>query len=123
MAKILLVDDDESELLFVRLELEEEGYKVITATNGRDALEKVKIEEIDLVVLDIQMPDIDGIEALSKILTIDKTIPVILHTAYSSFKDNFMTWTADDYVIKSSDLTELKNKIKELLVKKRGIKI
>jgi len=123
MPRILVVDDDESELMLVRLELEDEGYDVITAKNGREAIELVKKGGIDLVVLDIQMPDIDGIEALSKILTIDKKVPIVLHTAYSSFKDNFMTWTADDYVIKSSDLTELKNKIKELLVKKRGIKI
>jgi CheY-like chemotaxis protein len=123
MPRILVVDDDESELMLVRLELEDEGYDVITAKNGREAIELVKKGGIDLVVLDIQMPDIDGIEALSKILTIDKKVPIVLHTAYSSFKDNFMTWTADAYVIKSSDLTELKSTIKELLHKKRGIEV
>ena len=123
MPRILVVDDDESELMLVRLELEDEGYDVITAKNGREAIELVKKGGIDLVVLDIQMPDIDGIEALSKILTIDKKVPIVLHTAYSSFKDNFMTWTADAYVIKSSDLTELKSTIKELLHKKRGIDV
>ena len=123
MPRILVVDDDESELMLVRLELEDEGYDVITAKNGREAIELVKKGGIDLVVLDIQMPDIDGIEALSKILTIDKKVPIVLHTAYSSFKDNFMTWTADAYVIKSSALTELKSTIKELLHKKRGIDV
>ena len=48
-------------------------------------------------------------------LSRDSTLPVIIHTAYSHYKDNFMTWTAEHYIIKSSDLTELKAKIKEVL--------
>jgi DNA-binding NarL/FixJ family response regulator len=66
------------------------------------------------------MPGTDGIETLSRILAIDNKIPVILNTAYSSYKDNFMTWAADAYVVKSSNLSALKQQIAEVL-QKRGI--
>jgi DNA-binding response OmpR family regulator len=57
----------------------------------------------------------DGIEALGKILSRDKKIPIIIYTAYSNYKSNFMTWTADAYITKSSNLQELKDKIKEII--------
>ena len=63
------------------------------------------------------MPGMDGIEALGRILGQDNTLPVILNTAYSSYKDNFMSWSADAYVVKSSDLTELKAEIRKALEK------
>lgn len=69
------------------------------------------------MVLDIAMPGMDGIEALGRILGQDNTLPVILNTAYSSYKDNFMSWSADAYVVKSSDLTELKAEIRKALEK------
>jgi CheY-like chemotaxis protein len=67
--------------------------------------------------MDINMPKMDGIEAMGKILSEHKRIPIIINTAYSSYKDDFMSWSADAYIIKSSDLKELKDKIKELLQK------
>ena len=72
----------------------------------------------DLVVLDIRMAGMDGIEALQRILERDSTIPVVLNTAYSSYRENFMTWSADAYITKSSDVTELLATIKDLLAKK-----
>ena len=63
---------------------------------------------------------LDGIDALGKILGKDKTIPVILNTGYSNYRDNFMTWSADAYVVKSGDLTELKERINEVLNKRPG---
>ena len=74
----------------------------------------------DVIVLDICMPGMDGIETLGQVLSRDNTIPVILHTAYSSYKDNFMTWSADAYVVKSSDLAELKAKLEEVLAKQKS---
>ena len=56
-----------------------------------------------------------GLDALRKLLSINPNIPVIIHTAYSHYKDNFMSWAAEEYVVKSSDLTELKNAIKRVL--------
>lgn len=69
----------------------------------------------DLIIMDITMPKMNGIEAMGKILSEHKKIPVIINTAYTSYKDDFMSWSANAYVVKSSDLKELKDKIKELI--------
>ena len=120
MAKLLVVDDDKNLRLLYEQELADEGHQVFLVGSGPEALEYLKGNRPDLIVLDISMPGMDGIEALGKILAKDKSMPVILNTAYSTYKDNFMTWSADAYVVKSGDLTELKGKIKEVL-KSRGI--
>ena len=115
MKKILVVDDDEAIRTLLKEELLEEGYEVITASNARDALKLVEHEALDLVILDIRMPGMDGLEALPRILGLKEGLPVILNTAYTQYKESFMSWAADAYVVKSSDLTELKEKIKELV--------
>jgi len=115
MKTILVVDDDEAIRTLLQEELEEEGYKVLIATNARDALKMVAAEALDLVILDIRMPGMDGLEALPRILGIKEGLPVIMNTAYSQYQDSFMSWAADAYVVKSSDLTELKEKVKELI--------
>lgn len=115
MTHLLVVDDDEDLATLYKEELTDDGYEVTLARSGKAALQSVDDKRPDLVVLDISMPDIDGIEALGKILGKDKTIPVILNTAYGIYKDNFMTWFADAYVVKSGDLAELKERIKEVL--------
>lgn len=114
MKTLLVVDDDKNHLLLYEKELSLEGYNIITAKDGREAIKKAEEHLPDLVVMDIILPKMDGIESMGRILSKQK-IPIIINTAYSSYKDNFMTWSADAYIIKSSDLTELKNKIKELL--------
>ena len=81
----------------------------------REALTHLKEGRPDVIVLDICMPGMDGIETLGQVLSRDNTIPVILHTAFSSYKDNFMTWSADAYVVKSAELGELKQAIREIL--------
>ena len=115
MKTILVVDDDEAIRTLLQEELEDEGYKVMIATNARDALKMVAAEPLDLVILDIRMPGMDGLEALPRILGIKEGLPVIMNTAYSQYQDSFMSWAADAYVVKSSDLTELKEKVKELV--------
>lgn len=115
MHKILLVEDEQHQRELYATELEEEGYEVEQAGNGKEAVDMVKTTKYDLVILDIRMPEMDGIEALGKILSRDKKIPIIIHTAYSNYKSNFMTWTADAYVTKSANIEELKNKITEIL--------
>ena len=117
MKTILVVDDDEAIRTLLQEELEEEGYKVLIATNARDALKMVAAEPLDLVVLDIRMPGMDGLEALPRILGLKEGLPVIMNTAYSQYQDSFMSWAADAYIVKSSDLSELKAKIKELVNK------
>ena len=115
MKTILLVEDDDKQRLLIQEELEECGFRVEGAGNGREALEKLKVTNPDLVVLDIRMPEMDGIEALGRIVEEKKELKVILHTAYSKYKDNFMSWSADDYVVKSSNMEELLAKVKKLL--------
>ncbi len=115
MSKILIVEDEQHQRELYAMELQEEGYQVDQASNGKEAVELVKNNKYDLVVLDIRMPEMDGIEALGKILSRDKKIPIIIYTAYSNYKSNFMTWTADAYITKSSNLGELKEKIAEIL--------
>ena len=112
--KILVVEDEEGLRLLYQEELESEGYQVITAQNGREAIQKLE-ERPDLIVLDIVMPVMDGMEALGRILGTERKIPIILNTSYPGYREDFMSWAADAYVTKSMDLTELKTKIKELL--------
>jgi DNA-binding response OmpR family regulator len=115
MDTLLVVEDDVNQSELFRQELEESGYRVVVANLGQEALEKIQDNKIDLVILDLRMPGMDGIEVLGKILNRDNTMPVIIHTAYACYKDNFMTWTADEYVIKCSDMSILKGRIKEVL--------
>jgi DNA-binding response OmpR family regulator len=115
MAKLLIVEDDVYQRRLYAEEFADEGHQVVTAADAREALTKVSEEQPDLVILDIEMPGMDGVEALGKILDQNRRIPVILNTAYTSYKDNFMTWSADAYVVKSSDLTELKTQVRQLL--------
>ena len=65
--------------------------------------------------MDISMPGMDGIEAMSRMLSRDHKLPIILNTAYATYKDNFRAWSADAYIVKTSDLSELKNAIVEVL--------
>jgi len=118
--KILLIDDEENILMLYQQELLEDGYQVLTAQNAREGIDKIKAELFDLVVMDIRMPAMDGLEALGRILGLKKDIPIILNTAYSNYKDDFMSWAADAYVVKSSDLTQLKTTIREVLDKKKS---
>tara|TARA_B100001964_G_scaffold203526_1_gene232573 strand:- start:238 stop:597 length:360 start_codon:yes stop_codon:yes gene_type:complete len=115
MARLLVADDDKNLALLYEQELSDEGYDVDVVNDAQSAIDRVESDPPDLLVLDIQMPGMDGIEALSHILGKNNQLPVILNTAYSNYKDNFMTWSADAYVVKSSDLTELKTTIDEVL--------
>ena len=112
---VLVVEDDKNQSLLYEQELTDERYYVVLASDGREALKKVEEVSPDVVVLDIAMPGMDGIEALGRILGKDNKLPVILNTAYANYKDNFMSWSADAYVVKSSDLTELKAEIRKAL--------
>lgn len=117
--KILIVEDEEGLRLLYQEELSQEGYEVITARNGKEAMKLIEEKTPDLIVLDIVMPVMDGMEALGRILRKERKIPIILNTSYSAYRDDFMSWAADAYVTKSDDLTELKEKIKELLHAKK----
>ncbi|UCH46171.1 MAG: response regulator [Nitrospiraceae bacterium] len=113
--KILVVDDEKNIRLLLKEELQDEGYDVIMAENGAAALEMIQKEVPDLVTLDIKMPGEDGLSILRKIREIEYDLPVIICSAYSVYKTDFSAVAADHYVTKSSDFSELKNKIQEIL--------
>lgn len=119
MKKILVVEDEEGLRLLYQEELEAEGYEILTASNGREAIRKLEEERPDLIILDIVMPVMDGMEALGRIVGKDRKIPIILNTSHSGYRDDFMSWVADAYVTKSSDLEELKKTVKKLLTKSK----
>jgi DNA-binding response OmpR family regulator len=121
MEKILCVDDDLSLLYLYKEELSQEGYKVILAKDGKQAMEKFREEKPQAVIMDIRMPVMDGIETMNAILGKDRQIPIILNTAFPEYKQNYMTWGAEGYIIKSSDLSELKHKIREVLEKRKKL--
>ncbi|MEW6668046.1 MAG: response regulator [Thermodesulfobacteriota bacterium] len=111
MAKILIVDDEEHIRFLYSEELTEAGYQVITAESGHELLERIDREKPDLVVLDIKMVDYNGLDLLQDIRNKYYDLPVVLCTAYDTFKEDMKSIAADYYVIKSFDLTELKTKI------------
>src|SRR5512136_1741935 len=119
MSKRLLVVDDESNIRrLYSQELSEEGYQVDTAASATEAVEKLTGNNYDLVVLDIKLKNESGLDFLQKIVRERHDMPVILCTAFSCYKDDFSTWLADGYVVKSSDPQELKDEIKRVLTKK-----
>ena len=111
MAKILIVDDEEHIRFLYSEELTEAGYEVITADSGYRLLERIEEERPDLIVLDIKMVDYNGLDLLQDIRNKFYDMPVVLCTAYDTFKEDMKSIAADFYVIKSFDLTELKSKI------------
>ncbi len=115
MAKILIVDDEVNVRKLYSEELRGEGYHTISASSVAEALESVEKEDPDLVILDIKLGEESGIDALMKIAKQRKHLPVILNSAYSIYRDNFQTWAADAYIVKSVDLAPLKEKIRDLL--------
>ena len=115
MKKIMVVDDEENIRFLYKEEFADEGYEVVLAESGLQALELLKSDSPDLITLDVKMPEMDGIETLRRIKEIDKDIPVILCTAYGQYKQDFSSWASDAYVVKSADLKELKETIKGIL--------
>jgi DNA-binding response OmpR family regulator len=115
---ILVVEDDQNQRLLYEEELSDEGYRILTASDGREAIKVVQEEKPDLVVLDINMPVMDGLDTLSKMLEHNSKMPVIINTAYASYQENFTSWSADAYIVKSGDLSELKSTVKRLLAER-----
>lgn len=113
--KILIVDDEEHIRFLYSEELADEGYEVITADSGFQLLETIEREKPNLVVLDIKMVDYNGLDLLQDIRNKFYDLPVILCTAYDTFKEDMKSIAADHYVIKSFDLTELKTRIANAL--------
>ncbi|MFQ5482493.1 MAG: response regulator [Nitrospinaceae bacterium] len=113
--KILVVDDETNIRLLYREELEDTGYEVLLAQDAEEAFQILGKETPDLITVDIKMPGMNGIDFLNKVKETHKDVPVILCSAYGSYKQDFRVWASDAYVVKSADLQELKLAIKEVL--------
>ena len=114
--KILVVDDEDLLVKGIRFNLQNEGYEVITGSNGLEAIQAVQTQNPDLVVLDVMMPEMDGLTACSKIRSFSN-IPIILLTAKVADMDKLMGFEngADDYLTKPFNILELKARIRALL--------
>ena len=122
MIRILLVEDEEHVRLLYQEELEKEGYEVVCASDGTTAVRLAVECPPNVVIMDINLPDkIDGIESMSRILSHDRDIPVIINTGYSEYKENFMSWAAEAYVLKSGDVTPLLEAVRTALKKRRSL--
>ena len=114
--KILVVDDEALLVKGIRFNLQNEGYEVITGSNGLEALQKVQQEQPDLVVLDVMMPEMDGLTACGKIREFSD-VPIIMLTAKTDDMDKLLGFDhgVDDYLTKPFNILELKARIRALL--------
>jgi len=121
--KILAVDDEKRMVRFIQLNLEQDGFQVITAYNGTDALEQVRTQLPDLILLDVMMPDINGFDVLRKIREVN-TVPVIMLTAKGEEDDRIqgLELGADDYITKPFSPRELVSRIRAVLRRTQSFK-
>ncbi|MBF0485739.1 MAG: response regulator [Candidatus Omnitrophica bacterium] len=121
--KILLIDDDRLNITLLKFSLKEKRFDVISAGNGREGLEMVKVEKPDLIVLDIMMPEMSGFEFMNelKALPSGRDIPVIMLTANENMQDVFFSEGVKGYFVKPIDPPKLEAKIRQVLGIKTAI--
>src|SRR5213593_3432513 len=119
--KILVVDDEQSMTQFLGIVLRKDGYQVTTVNNGREALERVKSENFDVVITDIKMPGMDGIQLLQGIKKLDPSLPVVIMTAYASQQSaiDAVNHGAFQYLIKNAKNDEIKLVVRNALEMRR----
>ena len=117
MKKILIADDEKNMIWAMKKALANEEYKILIASNGTEAVSKVKSNELDLVLLDLRMPQMGGMEALKEIKSFDPKLPVIMLTAHGTMESavEAMKMGALDYISKPFDIEELKIQIRKAL--------
>lgn len=120
MRKNILIVDDEVEIRYLfSSELRDAGYNVLEASNTKEFFEILEKEKgkIDLCILDIKLKGESGIDILKSVNEKYKGMKTLLATAYSAYQDDFSTWTADGYWVKSQDVTQLLEEVKKVLKK------
>lgn len=122
MADLLVIDDEPDIRALFAAELEDEGHDVQTAGDIDEAWACLEKQTPDLVVLDIQVGKENGLLFLQELSRFYPRLPVVLCTAYSCYKDDFSSWLADAYVVKSSDLNALKSEVARQLRRQTEMK-
>lgn len=117
MKKILIAEDEEVLREVFKDELTEEGYDVLEARDAKGTLHSLSKGEIDLLILDIKLPDMSGLKLLEKIRKDYPALPIIVCTAYDTFRSDFEIWAGHiaDYIVKPVDLEVLKEKIGRII--------
>ena len=118
MARLLIIDDEANIRLLYAQELGDDGHEVVTAATVSEALSRLNEQTFDLVILDIKLKSESGLDLLQQIVKERHNLPVILCSAFSCYKDDFSAWLADGYVVKSSNIEELKMSVDKVLGKK-----
>jgi DNA-binding response OmpR family regulator len=120
MSRILVVEDEPHLQELYKLEFEDSGYDVTTCGDGEKAIELARDQVFDLIILDIKIPKREGTEVLQEVKKRNRDIHVVLNSAYATYKNDFSTWLADAYVVKSADLGELKTTVENLLAPQKS---
>lgn len=115
MPKLLVVDDETYIRMLYKKEFEGDGYDVFVAASADEALQLLAAQRPNLVILDIELGDENGLNLLNRLRQEYRDCAVVLNSAYSTYKSDFQSWLADAYIMKSSDLNPLKDKVKSLL--------
>lgn len=115
MKKILVVDDEENIRRLYQEEFEDMGYEVKAVPDGPEALAAMDAAAFDLVILDMRMQKMDGIEALRSIKERKPHLPIIISSAYDEYKQDFASWASEAYIVKSADSSALRDAVKKIL--------
>lgn len=113
--KVLVIDDDRLSLTLIRFALKESRFNVVTAEDGQEGLKAVHSESPDLIVLDIQMPNMSGFEFMNELKATGKSIPVIMLTANENMQEIFLSEGVKGYFVKPVEPSTLVAKIRECL--------
>ena len=125
MARLLLVEDEPAHLAFYRRLLAEDGHEIAEAQCGSEAIKVAKSFCPSVVIMDLVLPDMEGPEAIGRLINECGHPKIVINTGYETFRFDFRCWGADAFVVKSSDPTELKTRVRQLLSgtsKKQSIK-
>jgi DNA-binding NtrC family response regulator len=114
-ATVLFVDDDPNQREMYKRRLERRGYQVQLASDVDAAVSTLKSSRPDVIVLDLAMPERDGLSGLQEFMQIDPSLPIVINTAYPAYAENFVAWAADGWVEKTSDLAPLLTAIERVL--------
>jgi DNA-binding response OmpR family regulator len=115
LARLLLVEDEPAQLDFYRCLLAEDGYEIEEAKCGKEAIEVAKRFCPSIVVIDLVLPDMDGTEAISRLLSECGKPKIVINTGYESYRFDFRCWGADAFVVKSSDPSKLRATVRRVL--------